>query len=97
MNQINKTDKRIYARKHFKRDFCLSSKELRLINCKAVDITKLGLGVLVNDETIQLKKGDTMFTYIEDMDDLSRAEVKWTKKDNSATRVGLKLFSNLLY
>ena len=97
MNQNNRTDKRIYARKHFKRDCCLSSEELGLINCKAVDITKWGLGILVNDETIQLKKGDTMSAYIEGMHDFSRAKVKWTKKDNGATRIGLKLFSNLLY
>ncbi len=97
MNQNNRTDRRIYARKHFKRDCCLSSEELGLINCKAVNITRWGLGLLVNDETTQFFQGDTIFAYIEGMNNFSRGKVKWTKKDNSATRVGLKLFSNLLY
>ena len=97
MKLDNTLDKRIYARKHFKRECCLSSEELGLFNCEAVDITKWGLGVLVKDGTIQLKKGDTLFAYIEDMNDFTKGEVKWTKKDNSATRGGLKLFSNILY
>jgi len=98
MIQNNISYKRINARQHLKRDCFLSSEELGLVNCKSVDISKGGLGVIVDDETIPIQKGNIMFVHLEgSMHDISRAEVKWTRKDNNATRVGLKLPPKQLY
>ncbi len=89
-------NKRANVRRQLNRDCFLSTKEFELINCKAVDISKWGLGVMVNDKTIHLKKGARMFPYIEDMQHFPRAEVKWTKKDNNGTRLGLQLSTNII-
>ncbi len=85
MSQNKRTDGRL----SFQRKCTLSG----LVNSRAVDVSKLGLGVLINDLNIPIRQGDKLFVHIKSVKYHSLSEVRWTKEDanSNSTRVGLKL------
>jgi len=93
MNQDNRTDKRNRTRLHYSFKGYLFN-EFFGIKLKTVDVSKMGLGVLVNG-TVPFENGDKLFVHIKNR--FSPIQVRWTEKvvTYNATRLGLKLFSNL--
>ncbi len=75
---------------------CVLITEFVNIKSQTVDVSLLGLGVLVNGTT-PFEKEDKLF--VRYMQGFSRAQVRWTNKDdnNYTTRLGLELFSQLIY
>lgn len=92
----NMPNNRIYYRQLYK-DRCLLSNRNSCISAQSSDISRRGLGMLVTDETLCIKKGDMLFIKIITMQKISRVEVRWTNKNGNATRVGFKLFCSLPY
>jgi flagellar biosynthesis protein FlhG len=107
-----KPNARLIARLPFKKDCSLSNDGFGIINCRAFDISKRGLGVLFDNklpfkncfgalpyENMPFKVGDELFAHSNSMKWIVRAKVRWIKKDveRNATRVGLKFSPTLPY
>ncbi len=92
------SNKRTYTRHPYQIE-CILSNGFGDIKSQTVDVSILGLGVLVNG-TIPFENGDILKVYISvySMDQHSQAEVRWINKEvnSNSSRVGLKLFSTLI-
>jgi len=106
------SNKRVIARLPFNKNCCLSNNGFGIINCKAFDISKQGLGVFFDDtvplkncfgalpyETMPFNVGDELFAHSNSMKWIVSAKVRWINKnvERNATRVGLKFSSTLPY
>ncbi len=90
-------NKRINARLSFQEE-CFLSNGFGTIKCKTFDVSKEGMGVLIN-ETIPFETGDKMSAFIKIVGYKSQAQAQWIKNDvgKDESRVGLKLSTGLLY
>ncbi len=95
MEQNNMADRRTIVRWPIRKE-CFLATEFVDIKSQTVDASSMGLGVLVNGTT-PFEKDDKLF--VRYMKRFSRAKVLWTDKDanNNTTRLGLELFSQLIY
>jgi hypothetical protein len=106
------SNKRVIARLPFNKNCSLSNNGFGIINCKAFDISKHGLGVFFDDtvplkncfgalpyETMPFNVGDELFAHSNSMKWIVSAKVRWINKnaERNATRVGLKFSSTLPY
>ncbi len=90
------TNKRTYPRHPYQIE-CILSNESAAIKSQTVDVSILGMGVLVNGTT-PFEIGDRLTVSMTSMQYQSLAEVRWAEKDinKNTTRIGLKLFSSIL-
>ncbi len=95
MNQNDMSDRRTDNRMFIYQE-CFLINESAAIKPHTVDVSKMGVGVLVYGTTPFEKNDKLTVRY---MQRSSRAEVKWAKKDvnNNTTRLGLELFPQLTY
>ena len=91
MNQKDRTDKRL----PFQQD-CILSNGFGEIKCKTVDVSNIGVGVLING-TVPFKNGDSLLVDIESIFYRSLANIQWIKEDvnNKSVKVGLKFYTSL--
>jgi len=91
MKQTNRTEERT----PFQQD-CILSNEFGKIKCKTVDVSRMGVGVLINGP-IPFQNADILSVYIKSLRHRSLANIQWTKQDVNikATRVGLKVSTSL--
>jgi len=91
MKQNNRAEQRL----PFQQD-CILSNEFGWIECKTVDLSRMGVGVLING-TIPFKNTDILTINIKSLRHSSLANVQWTKQgvNSKETRVGLKVSTSL--
>ncbi len=90
------SNRRNYLRTPYQME-CILSDRFGDIKSQTVNVSILGLRVLIN-ETTPFKIGDRLSAYITSMQYHSLAEVRWTEKDfnKNTTRIGLKLSTSLV-
>ncbi len=88
--------KRTNARRHFQQE-CFLSNGLGDIKSRIVNVSKMGVGVWVN-EIISLKKGHNLFIKAEHFQDQFLAQVRWIKKNvnSNTSRLGLQLSTGII-
>ena len=90
-----KQNNRIEERTSFQQD-CILSNGFGKIKCKTVDVSRVGVGVLINGP-IPFQNADILSVYIKSLSHRSLANIQWIKQDDNIkeTRVGLKVSSSL--
>ncbi len=88
--------KRNSTRRPFQQE-CLLSNGLGDIKSRIVNVSKMGVGVWVN-EIIPLKIGDNLFIKPESLQDQFLAHIRWIKKDvcRNTSRLGLQLSTSII-
>ncbi len=96
MKQKDIADRRTDVRLRFYHE-CFIQNKFVDIKSQTVDVSKIGVGVLVINGTSPFKKGDKVLVNCRQR--FSLAQVRWTKRDvnNNTTRMGLKLSTGLFF
>ncbi len=97
MNKNNRSDVRIDQRMGIKVD-CTLVNHSGSIRAQTINVSIMGLGI-ETDGTTPFRIGDELTACVPDLPYFSsKVKLIWTKKNfNNKTRLGLKLFSDLLH